>query len=239
MESALIISPHFPPSTLAGVHRARHLVKHLPSHGWRAKVICVDPECHIERRDPELENLVPADAAIIKVGALPVALTRPFGVAGDIGLRGLAHIRAAIATEMAADRPDVVLITGSPYFPMLLAGWIERSWGVPVVLDFQDPWVTPVGAAARMGSKAWLAHQLSVAFEPRAVRHAAFVTSVSDRQNDELADRHPFLERSRMAGIPIGGDPADFASLRTALTQAPDQAPAGPVFSYVGTALPR
>ncbi len=239
MNLALIVSPHFPPSTLAGVHRARHLVKHLPAHGWRAKVICVDPVHHIERLDPELAALVPADAPIIKVGALPVALTRPFGVAGDIGLRGLAQIRTAIQTEMATDRPDVVMITGSPYFPMLLAGWIERRWGVPVVLDFQDPWFTPVGTNAKMGSKAWLAHKLAVTFEPKAVKGAAFTTSVSDRQNAELADRYPFLDRSRMAGIPIGGDPEDFASLRSALIHSPDQASPVPVFSYVGTALPR
>jgi hypothetical protein len=188
--SALIISPHFPPSTIEGVHRARHLVKHLPAHWWRAKVICFEPEHHIERLDPEVLNLVPADVAIIKVGALPVALT------------------------------------------------IERSWGVPFVLDFQDPRVSAVGAPVIVGRKAWLAHQLAVAYEPKAVRRPAFVTSVSDRQNDEFADRHPFLERSRRAGIPIGGDPADFASRRTALTQAPDNA-AGPVFSYVGTVLPR
>lgn len=239
MNTALIVSPHFPPSTLAGVHRARHLVKHLPAHGWRAKVICIDPVHHVERLDPELASLVPTDAQIIKVGALPVTLTRLFGVAGDIGLRGLAQIRAAIKAEMTTDRPDVVMITGSPYYPMLLARWIKRRWGVPVLLDFQDPWVTPVGATAKIGSKAWLAHNLAVAFEPKAIRHAAFITSVSDRQNDELANRHPFLDRSRMAGIPIGGDPEDFTSLRSALIQSLDQASSVPVFSYVGTALPR
>lgn len=213
MPTALIVSPHFPPSTLAGVHRARHLVKHLPAHGWRAKVICVDPKYHIERLDPELAALVPEDAPIIKVGALPIAVTRRFGVAGDIGLRSLAQIGAAIKTEMASDRPDVVLITGSPYFPMLLADWIKRRWGVPVVLDFQDPWVTTVGANAKMGSKAWLAHKLAVNLEPKVVKSASFITSVSEQQNGELAERYPFLDRSRMTGIPIGGDPEDFLSL--------------------------
>jgi glycosyltransferase involved in cell wall biosynthesis len=168
---------------------------------------------HIERLDPGLAALVSADAPITKVGAMPVALTRFFGVAGDIGLRGLAHIRAAIKAEMAADQPDIVMITGSPYYPMLLTGWIERCWRVPVVLDFQDPWVTPVGATAKAGSKSWLAHQLAVRFEPKAVKHAAFITSVSDQQNEELADRCPLLDRSRMTGIPIGGDPEDFMAL--------------------------
>ena len=176
-------------------------------------MICVDPAHHIERLDPELALLVPADAHIIKAGALPLALTRYFGVAGDIGLRSLAHICAAIKKEMTADRPDVVMITGSPYFPMLLGGWIKRRWGIPVVLDFQDPWVTPVGASATVGTKAWLAHRLAVTFEPKAVRSASFITSVSDRQNEEMANRYSFVDAFRMAAIPIGGDPMDFSGV--------------------------
>lgn len=239
MKTALIVSPHFPPSTLAGVHRARHLVKYLPDHGWRTRVICVDTAHHVERLDPELACLVPPDAEIIETGALPLSLTRPFGIAGDIGLRALGHIRAAIKREIAAGRPDVVLITGSPFYPMLLAGWIKQRWGVPVVLDFQDPWVTPVGAGAEFGTKAWLAHRLAVALEPIAVRSAAFITSVSDLQNKELAERHRCVDPLRMAGIPIGGDPDDFETVRDAPRQALSRSVAKPVFSYVGTALPR
>jgi hypothetical protein len=237
--NCLIVSPHFPPSTLAGVHRTRHLAKHLPAHGWRAKVICVDPSFHIERLDPALAALVPADASIVRVGALPVNFTRHFGIAGDIGLRSFYHIRATIEQEMRTGRPDVVMITGSPYFPMLLAGWIKRRWGVPVVLDFQDPWVTLVGATASVGTKAWFAHRLAVFFEPKAVRNAAFITSVSDRQNEELAIRHSFLDPARMEGVPIGGDPEDFETVRNTTCSTFDVNPSVIQFAYVGTALPR
>ena len=51
MRRCLITSPHFPPSTVAGVHRARHLAKHLPAHGW-----------------------APPDLRIIETGALPLRL---------------------------------------------------------------------------------------------------------------------------------------------------------------------
>jgi hypothetical protein len=214
-------------------------VKHLPAHGWRAKVICIDPRFHIERLDPELAALVPPDAPITRVGALPVDLTRPFGIGGDIGLRGLYHIRAAINLEMRTSRPEVVMITGSPYFPMLLAGWIQRRWSVPVLLDFQDPWVTPVGETAAVGTKAWLAHKLAVIFEPKAIRNAAFITSVSDRQNEELANRHPFLDPSRMAGVPIGGDPEDFKTVQVMKHSGPTTNLTEFQFAYVGTALPR
>ena len=234
----LIVSPHFPPSTLAGVHRARHLVKYLPVHGWRPTVICVDPRCHIERLDPQLAKLVPTDADIVRVGALPVCLTKLFGVAGDIGLRGYFYLRAALARQINSARPDAVLITGSPYYPMLLAGWIQRNWKLPVVLDFQDPWVSHTGANAAYWSKAGLSHRLAVAYEPRALRHAAFVTSVSDLQNREMAERYHWIDPLFMAGIPIGGDPDDFDAIRHLAKLRPR--PGVPfTLSYVGTALPR
>ena len=234
----LIVSPHFPPSTLAGVHRARHLAKHLPAHGWRPTVLCVDPRHHIEKLDPELARLVPSDVQIVRTGAIPVRLTRPFGVAGDIGLRGYFHLRAAIAREMTRMRADAILITGSPYYPMLMAGWIRRRWNVPVVLDFQDPWVSHVHAETPLRSKAGCSHRLAVGLEPRAVRNASFITSVSKRQNDEMAARYPWLDRNCMADIPIGGDPEDFDALRsTAAHDLPDTHRV--TFSYVGTALPR
>ena len=234
----LIVSPYFPPSTLAGVHRARHLAKHLPAHGWQPTVVCVDPRYHIEELDPELARLIPPDLQIVKTGAIPVHLTRPFGIASEIGLRGYFHLHDALAKEMSRAPADAVLITGSPYYPMLMAGWIRRRWNIPVVLDFQDPWVTHIGANEPRWSKAGISHRLAVGLEPLAVRNASFITSVSNQQNDEMAARYPWLDRKRMADIPIGGDPEDFDALRG--VTAHDRAePHRVTFSYVGTALPR
>jgi len=220
------------------VHRARHLAKHLPAFGWQPTVICVDPRYHIEKLDPELARLVPTTTKIVRTGAIPVRLTRPFGVAGDIGLRGYFYLRAAVAREMARKQADVVLITGSPYYPMLMAGWIRQRWNVPVVLDFQDPWVSQAGAEKRPWSKAGISHCLAIGLEPRAVQSADFITSVSERQNDELAARYPWLDRTRMAAIPIGGDPEDFVALRGFAPRDRSEIQCV-TFSYVGTALPR
>jgi hypothetical protein len=241
MMRCLIISPHFPPSTLAGVHRARHLAKHLPNHGWEPTIICVNPERYIEQLDPELAKLVPTTVKVVKAGALSVAMTRPFGLVGDIGLRGFFHLRSAIARSIGANSPDAVLITGSPFYPMLLAGWIKRRWDIPVVLDFQDPWVSAEGARRQAWTKEWVAHRLAVAMEPKVVTHADFITSVSERQNDEIVARYSFLDRSRMAAIPIGGDPDDFVSLRE---NAPKDmqvrlSPGLKHIVYVGAFLPR
>ena len=46
LREMVLVSPYFPPSTLAGVHRARHLAKHLPAWGWKPIVLCVDEAFH-------------------------------------------------------------------------------------------------------------------------------------------------------------------------------------------------
>lgn len=237
MRHCLIISPHFPPSTVAGVHRARHLANHLPAHGWDPTIICVDPSHHVEALDPGLAALVRADARVIRTGAIPVGWTRPFGLVGEIGLRGFWHLRAGISRCIADRRPDVIMITGSPFYPLLLSGWIRRRWGIPVLIDLQDPWVSRDGASRRQWTKGWLAHRLACLLEPAAVRGASWITSVSDRQNQEMAERYPDLDAARMTAIPIGGDPADFASIGNESLRKSGTGEF--LFSYVGTALPR
>jgi hypothetical protein len=238
--NVIIISPYFPPSTLAGVHRARHLAKHLPSAGWTPIIICVDEAFHEQWLDPELAALVPNTVEIIKVSAIPAHFSRAVGL-GEISLRAWGPLRAAVFRVLASRKVDAILITGSPFYPMLLAPRIKRDFAIPVVLDFQDPWVSARGAGQPWMSKAGLSHRLAKALEPRALRCADFVTSVSETQNAEMAARYPWLDPSRMAAIPIGGDPDDFVALRK-FTPAEGSTDLDRGFinlSFVGTVMPR
>ena len=238
--AVLIVSPYFPPSTLAGVHRARHLAKHLGAHGWRPVVLRVDPKYYVGEADDGLAGLVPEDVEQRYCGALPAAFTRMFGV-GDLGIRAFAHLAGAIGRVVEEVDPRLVMLTGSPFYPLLLSGWIKHRLKLPVVLDFQDPWVSQNGARQRFPTKAWLAHKLAQLLEPHAVRHADFITSVSDIQNQQLAKRYGLAEPGRMAAVPIGGEPDDFSALRNErggkATMHLDQSRLN--FSYVGTLLPR
>lgn len=199
--------------------------------------MCVDPRYHAERLDPDLASLVPDEVEVVRVGAISVEYTRPFGIIGDVGLRGYFHLRAALARHLSGRRTDVVLITGSPYYPMLLASWIRHRFGVPIILDFQDPWVSAQGANQPRFTKGWLSYRIACVLEPRVVSNAAFITSVSDRQNDDLASRYRWLDRSRMAAIPIGGDPHDYVALRS--SKVDTHCENRFQLCYVGTALPR
>jgi hypothetical protein len=236
----VILSPHFPPATLAGVHRARHMAKYLPAFGWEPIVVRADEAHYTERLDPDLAKLVPQTVRQVPTSAFPANIARKFGVS-DIGLRAYLPFKQALAQLIPAERPDIIFITGSPYYPLLLTSWIKRTFDIPVVLDLQDPWVSAEGALRPKLSKGGLSHLLSTWLEPMAIKHTRFVTSVSDRQNDEMADRYPWLDRQAMAAIPIGGDPEDFDALRS----DPPQNPIVKLdsdrinLSYVGTFLPR
>jgi hypothetical protein len=240
VNTVLIVSPHFPPSTLAGVHRGRHLAKHLPAQGWNPVIIRLHERFYTEQPDPVLASLVPATVRQVRVDALPARLTRLAGV-GDVGLRAYTYLARAVESTAAQTNPRAVLITGSPFYPMLLSNWIKKRLGMPVVLDFQDPWVSAFGATQPAWSKAGVVHRLAQTLEPRAVRSASFITSVSETQNAQMAALYPWLDAARMAAIPIGGDPEDFQALRAHPLEGRHlQLNSGLInLSYVGAFLPR
>jgi len=240
MPNVLLVSLNFPPSQIASVHRVRHLAKHLPAFGWHPIVLAVDERLHKEPPDLDLGKLVPESVDVRRIGAIPLNVTTPFGLS-DLGIRSVFHLAKAIDRLVAEARPSIVFFTGSPFYQMLLTARVRKRHGIPVVLDFQDPWVSMDGATYSKWSKAGLSHALAVMLEPRAARHAAYFTSVSDIQNAQMAARYPWLDASSMAAIPIGGDPDDFDALRsdppTKLHVQLD--PTRINLSYVGTYLPR
>lgn len=212
MKNVIIITPYFPPSTLAGVHRARHMAKHLDKFEWKSHVLTIDPKYHVETLDHDLARLVPKTVNVENVPAISSKLARRFGV-GDISIRGYVHLRASLDRAIKRIKPDLVFITGAPFYNLLMAGRVRRKHGIPVILDLQDPWVSEEGAAHSVYSRRGASHLLAKYFEPKAVKHASAITSVSDVQNAQMRDRYPFLKDTPFAGIPIGGDPEDFESV--------------------------
>jgi len=123
---------------------------------------------------------------------------------------------------------------------MLLAAQVRQRFGVPVVLDLQDPWVSSWGATQPLLTKAGMSHALATVLEPRALRMASFITSVSERQNAEMGERYQWLDRERMAAIPIGSDAEDFNAVAfTSSNQRSFKLESGYInLSYVGTIWP-
>lgn len=245
MRRVLMVSPHFPPDTSAGTHRVRLLAPHLQRFGWEPTVVTVDPRDYEGRLDPELAELLPADLRVVRVRALPFRATRALGV-GDLGLRALPALRRACGRLLAGERFHALFITIYPSYPALLGPGLKRRFGVPFVLDYQDPWVgawgreVGGGPGGRPDRKSRVTRALASWLEPRALRAADAVTAVSEETYADLRRRYPSRVPETHAAIPLGGEPADFDRIRREPRENPYfNAKDGRLhLCYVGTLLP-
>src|SRR4051812_44210220 len=138
MRRVLMISPHFPPDSSAASHRVRLLAPHLADAGWTPTVVTVDGSAYEGRLDRDLESLVPSTLRVERAHAWPAGATRRIGL-GDLGLRAFTGLYRVCRALLARERFDALFITIYPTYPALLGPMLKRRFGVPFVLDYQDP----------------------------------------------------------------------------------------------------
>ena len=246
MRRVLMVSPHFPPDSSAASHRVRLLAPHLPQAGWEPTVVTVVPSAHEGRLDPGLESLVPSSLRVVRAPAWPVELTRRIGL-GDLGLRAFTGLRRTCRALLAHERFDAVFITIYPIYPALLGPRLKAEFGVPFVIDYQDPWVGAWGLTVGGGPggapdwKSRASRRLGSWLEPRVVGAADALVAVSQGTIDGIVERIPAAANLPHGVLPLGFEPNDFDQLREhprPITQF-DPTDGLVHLSYVGTMLPK
>lgn len=212
MKKILIISPHFPPSNLVGVHRARLLSIHLPEYGWEPIVLTVHEKYYEQSLDANLEKLLPKNLRIEKVDALRI--TRPRTV-GDIGIRAFRSLYKRAKQIIRDEQIDFVFITIPSFYTALLGRWLHQTTKVPYGIDYQDPWVHNFPGSEKLFSRHWFATKLSRILEPIAVKKASLITGVAEGYYSDVVKRNPHLrESSLFANLPIGIEPSDYDAIK-------------------------
>jgi glycosyltransferase involved in cell wall biosynthesis len=241
----LMISPHFPPDTSAATHRVRLLAPYLAGVGWDCTILTVDPRDYDGRLDDNLERMVSPGLRIVRTRALSAKWTRRFGI-GDLGLRAFRGLLRGASQLLERERFDLLFITIYPSYTALLGPRLKRRFGVPFVLDYQDPWVGEWGKSVGGGEqgtadfKSRLSRRLALILEPRVVAATDAITAVSEGTYESIRRRIPAARRIPCAAIPLGGEPADFEYLRNATTKNTFFERSDGLFHlcYVGTLLP-
>lgn len=192
----LVISPNFPPLNTADQHRIRVALPHLRGHGWETTVLCLEPAEGDGVPDPDLLRTIPDDIRVLRHGALPRRYTRLVGL-GSTGLRSLPFLLSLGNRLLKREEFDLAFFS-TTVFPVMAAGprW-RRRFGLPYVLDFQDPWRNDYydrpGAPPPPGGRLkyrLLARPVAAAIEPGAVRGASGIVSVSPDYCRSLARRY-------------------------------------------------
>lgn len=215
----LIVSPHFPPINAADHQRVRMALPYLEQFGWEAYVLAVRPDC-IEGgvEDVYLSKTVPPSISVTLTGALPVAQTRKLGL-GSLGLRSFPYLLKAGDQLLKQQRFDLVFFSTTIFIAMALGPRWQRHFGVPYVLDFQDPWLSDYyqrpGAASPPGGrfKYGFAQVQAKLLEPKTVTQASHIISVSPAYPKILQQRYPSLKAEQFTVLPFGAPEADFEHL--------------------------
>lgn len=195
----LIVSPHFPPVNGADMHRVRLLLPHLRSAGIDAEVLAVSTPGTTCPLDPWLESGLPEETIVHRAGALSKRWAKVPGL-GTIGIRAYSAIRRAGDGLLAARPFDCVYFSTTAFELFHLGPRWKQRFRVPFFLDYQDPWLTdyydlhpeltPPGGRLKYAMTRWLGSIL----EPRTLRHASGLTTVSAPYARMLGKRYPFLE---------------------------------------------
>lgn len=208
-KQVLIIYPHWPPSNLAGVHRARLIANFLPELGWHPIILTVDERFYLEPLDPDITKTVSPQVEVIKTKAnLPV---KAFGkhLIGDIGIRAFNFLRKEALRIIKERAIDFIWIPIPSWYPALLGRYLFARTKTPYGIDYIDPWVSQLADYDRPFSKAWWTLQLAKILEPIAVKKASLISGVSTPYYQPVLDRNFKNRTVAHVGMPYGFDPND------------------------------
>lgn len=211
MKKILIISPHYPPSNLAAVHRTRLFSLHLPSLGWEPIILVVAEKYYEEALDWNLAALLPNNQRIEKVRSFPVTKPR---LVGDIGLRAFFKLRKKALELVKSENIDFVYIPIPSFYVSLIGPYLKRKTGVKYGIDYIDPWVHQFPGSDQFLSRHYFSTKLAKLLEPKAVRTADIITGVAAGYYQGVIERNPHLRKQALFGaMPYGGEKLDHEKL--------------------------
>lgn len=237
MKRVLIISPSFPPVNAADMHRVRLSLPYFRRFGWEPTVLAVKPERNEAAQDALLNETIPDETEIIWVDALNPKWTRKLGL-GSLGLRSLPFMRREGDRLLRRGCFDLVYFSTTVFPVMILGASWKRRFGVPYVLDMQDPWHDAYHLSKpqwERPKKFWFSYRLNKFLEPRAMRRVDGLVSVSDTYTHTLQDRYENIRPEMCDTIPFGGSAGDFDVVRSNAVKNPIFDPADGFLHLVNT----
>lgn len=216
MRTVLIVSPHFPPINAPDMQRVRMGLPHLTEFGWRPVVLAVEPAYTEGVEETLLLETIPSNIPIHRVPALPVRWTRKVGL-GNLGLRAFPFLYRAGAQMLKRYNVDLVYFSTTMFPTMPLGRIWKEQFGVPFVLDMQDPWVSDYhrGRPKReRPPKYWFAQRLNLALEPWTMKKVDGLLAVSADYIETLQRRYPWLIDKPRKTLPFGASETDFNIVR-------------------------
>ena len=204
------------------MQRVRQLLPYLKELGWEAVVIAVEPEyANAYSADPLLLHTIPADTEIHRVRAWDVRWTRKIGL-GSLSIRAFTSIRRKGDRLLRERKFDLIYFSTTAFHVMSLGPRWKRKFGVPYILDIQDPWRSDFyldKPKSERPPKFLINYNIDKYLERITVPAADGIISVSQGYCTTFLARYPGMQADRCRVIPFGGVPDDFDVMRRYVSQ--------------------
>jgi glycosyltransferase involved in cell wall biosynthesis len=227
----LIISPHFPPVNAPDMQRVRMSLPGFVQAGWEVTVLTVADPTPTAPLEPELATTVPAGVRVVRTHCFSRRWTGLLGV-NNVALRSLPFLFLAGCRLLSARRQDVVYFSTTMFIVLPLGRIWKTLFGVPYVIDLQDPWVTdyyerPAAPPPPGGWKYRLAQGLGRTLEGWTMRGVSQLITVSASYAHGLRLRHPALRTLPATELPFGSPDPDLQLVASRLATRAPILPAG------------
>jgi len=206
LKKVLIISPYFPPSNTADLHRVRQSLSYFKMYGWDAEVVTTDEQYADMPKDDLLLQSMPVDVVVHKVPALSKAMTAKLGL-GSIALRSLIYYRNKVNNLLNTGGYQLIYFSTTQFPVCILGGYWNKRYHIPYVIDMQDPWHSNYyedKPKQQQPSKYWLSYRLNKYTEALAMKRVNGLISVSADYIEILKERYPRLKNIPSATITFG-----------------------------------
>jgi hypothetical protein len=200
------------------MHRVRQSLPYLRENGWEAVVLAVEPRWCDQPEDPLLLETIPSDTKVIRTKAFSSKLTRYIGL-GNLEVRAYPFFKHAGEKLLGSEHFDLVYFSTTAFGLIRLGPEWKDRFGVPFVVDMQDPWVNDYygqpGAPSPPGGR--LKYSLMQTFarrdEAKVMRAVSHIISVSPAYTTMLMSRYGWLTPDMFTVLPFGAQEADFELL--------------------------
>ncbi|SOD18614.1 hypothetical protein [Pedobacter xixiisoli] len=207
MKNIIIITPLFPPSNVASVHRSRLFAQHLPKFGWNPIIVTVDEKYHDFNYDWDIVKLLPENLRIEKVNAIS---NKKIKIINEIGIRAFYQLYKRVLKIVRNEKIDFIYIPIPTFYTALIGRLIYRKTKIRYGIDYIDPWVYKLPQSTSFLGKYWLSMQINKILEPISIKHASLITGVAPGYYEDVLIRNPKLKDHVVTtAMPYGGEKRD------------------------------
>lgn len=206
------------------MQRVRISLPYFRDLGYEVEVVTVYAKYAHMPVDVLLSETVPPYVTLHYVKALDAKLTSKVGL-GSLALRSFQYYKRYVNRLLRRQKFDLIYFSTTQFPLCVLGAYWKKRFGVPYVIDLQDPWHTDYyqdKPKLQRPKKYWFSYRLNRWLEPKAMKSVDGLISVSDTYIEDLQQRYSHTRDIPFSTIPFGAFSPDLKIARKHAAEFPE-----------------